>query len=64
MILRKNLLMRCNKKFNRLIAEHGVGKMMEGIGVGAPNANYYRGTIEQAPNLPWKGNDSFCGFND
>lgn len=26
-----------------------------GIGVGAPNANYYRGTIEYAANLLWKG---------
>jgi len=26
-----------------------------GIGVGAPNANYYRGTIEHAANLLWKG---------
>ena len=26
-----------------------------GIGVGAPNANFYRGTIEHAPNLRWKG---------
>lgn len=26
-----------------------------GIGIGAPNANFYRGTIEHAPNLPWKG---------
>ncbi len=26
-----------------------------GIGVGAPNANYFRGTIEYAPNLNWKG---------
>ena len=25
-----------------------------GIGVGAPNANYYTGTIEQSANLPWK----------
>lgn len=24
-----------------------------GIGMGAPNANYYRGTIEQPPNLKW-----------
>ncbi|HBR11476.1 MAG TPA: glucokinase [Chryseobacterium sp.] len=30
-------------------------KNLDGIGVGAPNANYYRGTIEQAPNLRWKG---------
>jgi glucokinase len=26
-----------------------------GIGIGAPNANYNRGTIELAPNLAWKG---------
>ncbi|WP_313216781.1 ROK family protein [Soonwooa sp.] len=28
---------------------------VRGVGVGAPNANYYRGTIEDAPNLNWKG---------
>ena len=26
-----------------------------GIGIGAPNANYHKGTIELAPNLAWKG---------
>lgn len=26
-----------------------------GIGVGAANGNYYKGTIERATNLPWKG---------
>lgn len=26
-----------------------------GIGVGAPNANFYTGNIEYAPNLKWKG---------
>jgi glucokinase len=26
-----------------------------GIGIGAPNANYHKGTIELAPNLTWKG---------
>jgi len=26
-----------------------------GIGIGAPNGNYYNGTIEFAPNLQWKG---------
>ncbi len=29
--------------------------LIKGIGVGAPNGNYYSGTIEYAPNLPWKG---------
>ncbi|WP_300673781.1 ROK family protein [Soonwooa sp.] len=28
---------------------------VRGIGIGAPNANYYNGTIEDAPNLVWKG---------
>jgi glucokinase len=32
----------------------GIGQM-KGIGVGAPNGNYYTGTVEYAPNLPWKG---------
>lgn len=32
----------------------GVSKI-RGIGVGAPNGNYYTGNIEFAPNLPWKG---------
>ena len=28
---------------------------LRGIGIGAPNANYHKGTIELAPNLAWKG---------
>ena len=28
---------------------------LKGIGIGAPNGNYYRGTVEMAPNLKWKG---------
>jgi len=31
------------------------GIKLVGIGIGAPNANYHRGTIELAPNLAWKG---------
>lgn len=26
-----------------------------GVGIGAPDGNYYQGTIEYAPNLPWHG---------
>jgi len=29
--------------------------MIKGIGLGAPNGNYYSGTIDYAPNLQWKG---------
>ncbi|MBE0655422.1 MAG: ROK family protein [Bacteroidales bacterium] len=28
---------------------------IKGVGIGAPNGNYYNGTIEFAPNLKWKG---------
>ncbi|MEO1254358.1 MAG: ROK family protein [Bacteroidota bacterium] len=31
-----------------------------GIGVGAPNANFYDGTIVNPPNLPWKGVSAFA----
>ncbi|MEZ4773481.1 MAG: ROK family protein [Bacteroidia bacterium] len=28
---------------------------IKGVGIGAPNGNYFKGTIEYAPNLKWKG---------
>ena len=37
----------------RLIAEVGAEGKIRGIGVGAPNANYYTGDIENAVNLSW-----------
>lgn len=37
------------------INQFGVDKLIKGIGIGAPNGNYYTGKIEYAPNLPWKG---------
>ncbi len=30
-------------------------RTLKGIGIGAPNGNYYRGTVENTPNLSWKG---------
>ena len=38
---------------NKLIRESGTEGKVRGIGVGAPNGNYYTGTIENAPNLLW-----------
>lgn len=41
-------------KINPLL--HNVGKEnISGVGVGAPNANYYTGEIAYAANLPWEG---------
>ena len=37
----------------KLIRESGTEGKVRGVGVGAPNGNYYTGTIENAPNLRW-----------
>lgn len=39
----------------QVIAESGTEGKVKGIGVGAPNGNYYTGTIEGAVNLTWGG---------
>ena len=38
---------------NKVIKDADAEGKIRGIGVGAPNGNYYTGTIENAPNLPW-----------
>jgi glucokinase len=38
-----------------LIKKHVNGGTVKGIGIGAPNGNYYTGPIEYAPNLHWRG---------
>lgn len=43
------------KKLIPLLQQFGGADKFKGMGVGAPNGNYYKGTIEFAPNLPWKG---------
>ena len=39
---------------NRMLSKEK-GLQLLGIGIGAPNGNYYRGTIELAANLAWQG---------
>jgi glucokinase len=48
--------------FVAVVAEHIKNSLKKfedvdliGIGIGAPNGNYYSGTIEFAPNLKWRG---------
>lgn len=43
------------KALRPAIEEIGGKKKIQGIGIGAPNGNFYTGTIEYAPNLLWKG---------
>ncbi|MDO4754967.1 MAG: ROK family protein [Parabacteroides sp.] len=37
-----------------VIEQAGGPDLIKGIGVGAPNGNFFNGCIEFAPNLPWK----------
>ncbi len=43
------------EKLQPMIDQYGGHENFVGIGMGAPNANYYKGTIEYAANLKWKG---------
>lgn len=43
------------ENLHTMIESAGGAGRMKGIGVGAPNGNYYTGTVEYAPNLPWRG---------
>lgn len=43
-----------SEKIKKLIHEQG-NPRLHGIGIGAPNGNFFDGTIEFAPNLKWKG---------
>ncbi len=38
-----------------VIDQAGGPEKIKGVGVGAPNGNFFNGCIEFAPNLPWKG---------
>ena len=40
---------------HKIIREAGAEERVRGIGVGAPNGNYYTGEIENAVNLTWGG---------
>ncbi|MFY0688608.1 MAG: ROK family protein [Cyclobacteriaceae bacterium] len=51
----KDYLNELKRQLEGLIAGLDFEHEIVGIGIGAPNANYYRGTIEYAANLEWEG---------
>lgn len=51
----KEYLAELFESVDQTINEAGESLKIIGIGIGAPNASYYTGTIESAANLPWKG---------
>lgn len=48
-----------SSNIDQVIANSKEEIVLKGIGIGAPNGNYYKGTIEFAPNLNWKGKIKF-----
>lgn len=45
-----------HSEVERLLKANDAEDKIQGIGIGAPNANYYTGNVENCVNLPW-GND-------
>lgn len=45
----------CCAALKKIIEEVGGIENIEAMGIGAPNANYYTGIIDNPANLPWKG---------
>jgi glucokinase len=50
-----------NNAIEKLLSVNADLKLMA-VGIGAPNANYYKGTIELATNLVWKGIVPLCEY--
>jgi len=42
------------RNINEMLSNYP-GSNFSGIGIGAPNGNFFKGTIEYAPNLKWRG---------
>lgn len=51
----EDFILAAEKACRRVMGEVGGPQVIAGIGIGAPNANFYTGNIENAANLPWKG---------
>ncbi|MFA5403756.1 MAG: ROK family protein [Ignavibacteria bacterium] len=51
----KDFIKELSDEINILISELNNDYDIRGIGIGAPNGNYFKGTVEFAPNLKWEG---------
>ena len=56
----ENYLDELTDLINELIEKITTKDQIKGIGAGTPNGNYFTGSIEFAPNLPWKGTIPFA----
>lgn len=51
----EKLVARLHERIKEMFMPLADRYVLKGIGIGAPNANYYRGTVESPPNLQWQG---------
>ena len=51
----KDFVKELSDEINKILSELSVDNDVKGIGIGAPNGNFFKGTVEFAPNLRWKG---------
>jgi glucokinase len=52
----EELVRAVSENIKRLIAEQSLdASKLQGVGIGAPNGNFFKGTVEFAPNLNWFG---------
>jgi len=49
------LVARLRENIDASFATHARSHVLKGIGIGAPNANYYTGSVVDPPNLGWRG---------
>lgn len=49
----EQLVIRFSPEIKKLFSSLSANHELVGIGIGAPNANYYKGTVELPPNLNW-----------
>lgn len=53
--LPENLVAAISEHIEKYFLEFSENYELAGVGIGAPNGNYFKGTIELAANLKWKG---------
>jgi glucokinase len=58
----KLLVARISRSIEEQYAPRRSSHVLKGIGIGAPNANYYKGTVEYPPNLAWPGVTDVVGM--
>lgn len=53
--LPEDLVDKACRLIHESLLELGNDYILNGVGIGAPNGNYYTGTVDFAPNMNWKG---------